>query len=214
MKAASKANAFLEQVFLAPLSSANESDPSNAALSAECAYWAAKRGNLFDSVKTASDDRLPPKQEQRWRSVLDDSGRVWEEYVRRAQELDPRGPGGYWIAYHCRSKIFAPRLESKINSGRWAPQRDRFTASLRDQHILAANNIDKVTQTDPTNARLCFLLAEALFKNETVPEATAKAPEKARQARELDEAEPDPRRKLSDQQRDALNGWLFKELSH
>jgi O-antigen ligase/tetratricopeptide (TPR) repeat protein len=97
-----------------------------------------------------------------------------------------------------REKETDPKKQKELES-----QEKRLRTEVKRSGERAAETLRQLTELDPTEARLRYRLAEALFQAEKKEPAR----EQAREALRLDEA-ADPVRSLTNSQREQLQKWL------
>jgi hypothetical protein len=107
--------------------------------------------------------------------------------ARLAQQFDPYGREGYLAEY-------------RLHLAMAQQARDR----AREEYALAARALQGALRSDPTEASLRYLLAEALFKAEAPVEGRHEAEEALR----LDRLATARSRELTDRQREQARQWL------
>lgn len=186
---------------LEPLRGAVKDDPENVRLLVALSVWSSQLARF-----TSGSKGVHPAQE-----ALD--------YAREARKANPEGPEGYLAEYGANMNFArdytraAEELEKeKPDEKRPGSAKERAQAVLRLRMTAKRRFADAAAaleayyrQRDPMDPVLRVLLAEALFGEGRDREAL----EQARAARRLDERVRPPR-KLSDQQRQQVEGWLKK----
>jgi hypothetical protein len=181
--ASNKADSRLYHYFIEPLDSAAQDDPGNAAVWAEQAYWYSKQWRCLNEVgKIPNEEREKELQQQQLAR-----SQAAIAAAQRAQDLDPKGPEGYWAMYLLCNQF------ARAESGQ----------AQRTQYRFAAVNLGRLVAADPNDPRLRFLLAEALFKAGDAAPARAEA----QRALDLDKQAPG-RRKLTVPQVEQALKWL------
>jgi hypothetical protein len=117
-----------------------------------------------------------------------------EDFVRKAlesaaqaQRLDPQGREGYLAEYRLH-RMLAEMVKTRA----------------KQEYGLAARAMEAVVQRDPTEARLRYLLAEALF----LADDPVKGRQQAQEARQCDQRAVDLTRSLTPAQREQVRNWL------
>jgi hypothetical protein len=157
-------------------------------------------------------------------AVLDDQAKKALLFTQIAQTLDPEGKEGYYAEYNLR-RTFAedrdmmarqelPRAlpaalgplgrQVQILLGETDEVYQAYRKEEREQYQLAADALLLLEPKDPTNCRLQFQLAEALFRADKPEEAR----EHALKARNLHQQTNWATRKLSKEQSAQVARWL------
>lgn len=194
LKAANRAETFLNRLIIKPLEEAVKSDPADANLHIELAYWQGQGRELFAPIRDLlePDDRERVEKRRAKYSV-----QAIDVHVKKARELDPIGKGSYWVG----SKLW----------GRAAEEPGLTQGYQAKYYLLAAEQLRPLVKRDPADVRVRYLLIEALVKTGD-SELVAEGAKQAEQTLEL-AARADPAAKpLSKEERQNLQEWSkFKE---
>ncbi len=220
---ARKANVFLVERIIKPLTSAVDADRENAAVWAERAFWDGETARVLGEIKDLVDpvDRDPTTKIQ-FKYLT----RAVDVDCQRAQDFDPRGPTGYFLSYELRLQ-FVQEPMATIKE-----RRTQCEEALENLRRLA-----KVTPPGPQvpygTADIQFRLAQAIrqqiddlpppgdsvlerskfavyckgFEDEA-NQATSDGKAAAAEAKRLDDLAQGTPRALPTGQRDHLVQWL------
>jgi Flp pilus assembly protein TadD len=152
-------------------------------------------------------DPWPQEIRGNWEAELRNAEQVRLKSSAYARSVDPKGRLAYWTDYSTLVSIYAPQLKSLLETNLTGFPRQKTQQDLIGTYKSAAAYLDAYVPTDPNNAQLHFLLADAYF----MAGDKAKSREQAVKAQELDEKETTGRRKLTDKQREQVRLWLSEK---
>lgn len=179
-----RAEAYVKELFLNRFGRAVDEDSGNAPYHAELAYWYGKQWQLHSDIGKVPNQDVEIRLKLEQKDFYDAATRE----ARRAQELDPKGKEGYWAMYLLCNQF------AKAEMG----------AGQKTQFRFAANNLTHLVEHDPNDARLRYLLAEALLRAGD----SVQGKFHALRAEELDDVAGTGRRKLTGPQREQIQKWL------
>ncbi len=186
---AMKARTFLIRHMMIPLAQAVQSDPSDSGLRAELAFWCGKGWEVFARIP----DGLPAAETARMRKILKDHEDQAMTQLADAEYTDPQGKPAFWVASEVRM-LFSEKPRMKPEE-------------VDNQRKMAANQLRKLIEADPSDPRLRYRVVEIL-RPVRDPGMTSVWRTEANRAVVLDEVAGASRRCLTDAQRQQLKAWL------
>jgi hypothetical protein len=219
LKASAKANRQLRQLILVPIGQAADDDRDNPIPWAESSYWAAKRWLLSAKLKEGSTEAWPPREHAEWEKESTATYRAQVQAAEAARAIDPQGAVGPWVNYYSWMTIFAPEMSAAARPELLPEIRERVRRNTKTAYDNAAESMEKVVETDPTNAQLRYRLAEVYYQvaafaslDTDVAKARSSGKQQAQKAVALDAAETDGRRKLTAEQNEKILHWLATDV--
>jgi hypothetical protein len=208
LDAVERANLFLDKYIIKPLERAVVEDPFDARPKVELAQWYGNQCELFYRVWQNADRRdRSSALYQRARQLPFNMGVRGIERAsgekgpaRKAEELDPDGAAGYLAEYRLRM-LFAQIYQTLREHD---PNDKRFPDRRKEELRAALEVMTQLVERDPTEVQYYYLLADT-FLQMGDPASCRKA---AKQALTLDDQAADPRRRLSDPQREQIRTWI------
>jgi O-antigen ligase len=195
-------SAYLRNRVIGRLREAAGLDPDNARTFVHLANW---YGELWSATRPVGPSSA---NQNSLHDALDHSG--------AAEKRDPEGTApllARWQLYRLAAGVFTDQAARSRKEREKETDTKKKENLARQVHILqkyatqynelAVAPLRRLTQLDPSDAGLCYRLAEALFQADKKEAAR----EEARAALRLDET-THPARKLSNEQREQLQKWL------
>jgi hypothetical protein len=188
-KASLRAESVLEQLILKPLQEAAESEPGDANMHLELAYWRGQARELFVPIRDVLEPRERAKLQQERAKY---SVQEIDPPIKAARTLDPVGKPSYWVA----SRLWL----------RFAREPGLNQREQAERYYRAAQHLIPLIERDALDIRAQYRLADALVKTSD-SELVARGHEHARAALKLAAGADPAKPALTPAEQQQLEEW-------
>jgi hypothetical protein len=146
LKAAIIEDDLLSQLIIQPLQSAAESEPGDANLRVELAYWCGKGRDLFIPLREADLKDRKELNSRRAKYSVQTVG----HHIRAARAADPLGKSADWLG----SQLWL----------RFAQEPGFSQREQSERYLQASRHLERLAKRDPGDLWVLYLLTHALMK--------------------------------------------------